>query len=102
MSGDGSWRKNHRYELYTLDISYYTDRLEALKRKKTAYCYDFGMNGVIVSAGSYMPGTYIAADTPLIAVADESQKILKCGMSVNRMWQNAKIYMQSLMENVMK
>ena len=70
--------KNHRYELYTLDISYYTDRLEALKKKKTAYCLTSGMNGVIVSAGSYMPGTYIAADTPLIAVADESQKILKC------------------------
>ncbi len=38
MSGDGSWRENHRYELYTLDISYYTDRLQALKKKKTAYC----------------------------------------------------------------
>ncbi len=46
-----------------------------------------------------MPGTYIAADTPLIAVADEkARKFSNVSMSVNRMWQNAKIYMQSLME----
>lgn len=49
-----------------------------------------------------MPGTYIAADTPLIAVADESQKILKCEYVSKSDVANAKIYMQSLMENVMK
>ncbi len=35
---------------------YYTDRLEALKKKKTALIVDFGMNGVIVSARKLYAG----------------------------------------------
>ncbi|MDD7333142.1 MAG: efflux RND transporter periplasmic adaptor subunit [Lachnospiraceae bacterium] len=70
--------KRHSEELYQLDLEYNSSCLERLKQKQVSYQLTSGMSGTIVSTGAYMPGTYVEAGTPLVAVADDSQKLLKC------------------------
>ncbi|MGN0143315.1 MAG: efflux RND transporter periplasmic adaptor subunit, partial [Roseburia sp.] len=71
-------QKAHRAELYELDLNYYTTCLENAKKEQTTYQLVSGMDGTVVSAGGYMPGAWVEAGTPLVAVADDTQKILKC------------------------
>lgn len=70
--------KAHRTELYQMDLAYYNARLETARNKQKEYQLVSGMSGTVVSVGKNIPGTYVSVETPIVAVADDTKKILKC------------------------
>lgn len=68
----------HDRELYELESSYNVRHLARLRQQESDYVLTSPMSGTIVSAGDTARGSWIAADAPLVAVADYGQKTLRC------------------------
>lgn len=65
-------------DLYELDSAYYHMRLNALREEQQEEQIEAGAGGVVVSIGDYTEGDGIQAKSPVVAVADTSQKLVKC------------------------
>lgn len=64
--------------LYELELAYETEKLEELKEERDKAILVAKEDGTVVSAGYYDQGSTIQATTPVIAVADLDEIILKC------------------------
>lgn len=65
-------------EVYEMESSYNTTHLKNLREQHKSYELRAQTGGTVVSAGEMMPGSWISANTPLVAVADNSQKVIRC------------------------
>lgn len=65
-------------EVYEMESSYNTTHLKNLREQHKSYELLAQAGGTVVSAGEMMPGSWISANTPLVAVADNSQKVIRC------------------------
>ncbi len=64
--------------LYELEMAYENEKLESLKAEREKAFLVSKEAGTVVAIGNYSQGNNIPATTPVIAVADMNEKILKC------------------------
>ena len=69
---------SQRAELYELDRKHYEYLLSELLKQKKAASVVSEMSGSIVALKSLSQGEYVPKDTPVVAVGDLSQRLLKC------------------------
>ena len=69
---------DQKVALYNLDYAYYNGQLQELKAEKNNAMICSGMDGQIVAIQPYAPGTRLPIGRSLVAVADMSQKFVKC------------------------
>lgn len=67
-----------RTGLYELDHAYALQQLAFLQEKKNDITICAGMAGQVVALGERSYGDYIQGETPIVAVGDPEQKLLKC------------------------
>lgn len=67
-----------RTGLYELDHAYALQQLAFLQEKKSDVTICAGMAGQVVALGEIGYGDYIQGETPIVAVGDPEQKLLKC------------------------
>lgn len=81
---------SQRKELYDLDHQHQEYLLKTLTKNKAGATVTSKIAGTVVSAADFDPGAYVRADVPVVAVADMSQKYLKCEYVSNNMVKKAK------------
>lgn len=79
-----------RKELYDLDHAHQEYLLKTLQKNRNGATVTAKMAGTVVAAASYSSGDYVVADRPVVAVADMSQKYLKCDYVNNTTVKKAK------------
>lgn len=67
-----------RTALYELDHEYALQQLAFLQDKKSDVTIHAGISGEVVALGELGYGDWIQGETPIIAVGDPQQKLLKC------------------------
>lgn len=77
LSGINNEYEN-RQQLYTLDSEYYTKQLEEIQKKGIQTTVVASKSGVVAALGEYQKGDWVAEDTPVVAIADESVKKIRC------------------------
>lgn len=65
-------------EIYEMESSSNTTQLKNLREQNKQYELRSKISGTVVSAGEMMPGSWISANSPLVAVADHSKKVIRC------------------------
>lgn len=65
-------------ELYEMESANSGKQLARMKEQHKSYELRAAGSGTVVSAGEMMPGSWINANTPLIAVADSSKRMIRC------------------------
>ena len=65
-------------EVYEMESSSNTTQLKSLREQHKQYELRSQTSGTVVSAGEMMPGSWLPANSPLVAVADHSKKVLRC------------------------
>lgn len=64
--------------LYELDLAYQKSLLKELKADRKDHIITSGMKGKVVSINLLMDGNRLSSEKSMVAVGDESRKILKC------------------------
>ena len=82
-----------RQQLYELDYTYYAEKLAVLREEETQIAVTASAPGVIAAIGEYEKGDRIEEDTAVIAVADDSEKRIRCDyISQEELDEAARVY----------
>lgn len=76
-------------DLYDLDYGYYNGQLQELLAKRKDEVIRSEISGVVVALGNYVNGDHLPEDQPVIAVADLSQKFIRCSYIKTRLLNDA-------------
>lgn len=79
-----------RKALFELDLKHQKYLLQQLKENRRNATVVSEMDGTIVAMKAFNPGNYIGTDTPVVAVADLSRKMIRCDFINKSVIRNAK------------
>ena len=81
---------SQRKALYDLDHEHQEYLLKKMQRELAAASVASRIDGTVVAVADFGPGAYVRSDVPVVAVADMSQKYLKCEYVSNNVIRKAK------------